>query len=94
MGDIIRNVNGRTINTEGDLFQALEKCKPGDVVDVTVQRIMAVNDELVVRDITLQIPLSDSSKFEKILIQELFQQQHQQLQQQQPSPHSLPFPQE
>jgi PDZ domain len=68
LGDIIRNVNGRDINTEGDLFQALEDCQPGDIVDVQVQRVVAVRDELVVRDLILQIPLSESTKFEKNII--------------------------
>jgi PDZ domain len=65
LGDIINNVNGREINTENDLFQALEDCKPGDFVTVIVQRFMAVSDELVVRDIMLRIQLSESTKFEK-----------------------------
>jgi S1-C subfamily serine protease len=68
LGDIIKNVNGREINAESDLFQALEECKPGDIVTVIVQRVMAVSDELVDREATLRIKLSESTKFEKNIL--------------------------
>jgi PDZ domain len=74
LGDIIKNVNGREINAESDLFQALEDCKPGDFVTVVVQRVMALSDELVVREATLRIQLSESTKFEKNLFSSFHQE--------------------
>ena len=39
IGDIIIKVEDMKINTEADLFAALESFKPGDVVRVTVNRV-------------------------------------------------------
>lgn len=39
IGDIIIKVENMKINTEADLFAALESFKPGDVVKVTVNRV-------------------------------------------------------
>lgn len=38
IGDIIVKIEDMKINTEADLFQALEMYKPGDVVQVKVMR--------------------------------------------------------
>ena len=38
IGDIIVKIEDIKINTESDLFEALEAFKPGDVVKVTVNR--------------------------------------------------------
>jgi hypothetical protein len=55
------------IDVEADLFQALEDLKPGDVVDVTVNRIVAVNDELQMKEFVLSIKLQPSAPTEKSL---------------------------
>jgi len=39
VGDIIVGVDGRTVDTEADLFAALENYKPGDTVALSVQRV-------------------------------------------------------
>lgn len=65
LGDIIVQVGDCEIEKEADLFQALEDLKPGDVVQVTVNRVVAVSDELAVRKVKLEIELSSSAKFEK-----------------------------
>jgi len=69
LGDIIMKVNDETIDMEADLFQALEDCKPGDTVEVTVNRLAAVNDELIVKVLTLRIVLQSSAQLEKNLQQ-------------------------
>lgn len=38
LGDIIVKVDGRTVDTQRDLFEALDERRPGDKVDVTVNR--------------------------------------------------------
>ena len=38
IGDIIIKINDFKINKEGDLIQALETFKPGDVIKVTINR--------------------------------------------------------
>jgi hypothetical protein len=60
-------VGNNVIDVEADLFQALEDLKPGDVVDVTVNRIVAVNDELQMKEIVLSIKLQPSTALEKSL---------------------------
>lgn len=53
------------IDVEADLFQALEALKPGDVVEVTVNRVVAVNDELQMKAVSLRIELQASTQVEK-----------------------------
>jgi hypothetical protein len=53
------------IDVEADLFQALEDLQPGDVVEVQVSRLVAVNDELQMKQITLYIKLQPSTQMEK-----------------------------
>jgi len=65
IGDIIVKVDDTVIETEANLFQSLEKYKPGDVVEVTVLRIDAVEDQLRQRELTLQIPLQSSEVLEQ-----------------------------
>eukprot|EP00429_Kryptoperidinium_foliaceum_P010354 CAMPEP_0176004852 /NCGR_PEP_ID=MMETSP0120_2-20121206/1906_1 /TAXON_ID=160619 /ORGANISM="Kryptoperidinium foliaceum, Strain CCMP 1326" /LENGTH=457 /DNA_ID=CAMNT_0017337545 /DNA_START=305 /DNA_END=1674 /DNA_ORIENTATION=- len=60
IGDIIIQVGSVTINTEANLFQALESLQPGDTVEVKVLRVEAANDSLVQREVTLTIPLQSS----------------------------------
>jgi len=71
LGDIITKVNDETIDVEADLFQALEDRKPGDVVEVTVNRLAAVNDELQIKVVKLRIQLQSSAQLEKNM--QLFQ---------------------
>jgi S1-C subfamily serine protease len=65
IGDIIVKVGEVIIETEATLFQALEKYKPGDTVDVKVLRIDAVEDQLKQRELTLNIPLQSSEILEQ-----------------------------
>lgn len=65
IGDIIVQVAGVVINTEANLFQALETLEPGDSVEVKVLRIEAVNDALVQKEVTLSIPLQSSDVLEQ-----------------------------
>jgi len=60
IGDIIVNVNGTEINTEGDLFQALENFKPGDRVKVTVNRLEPNGNGLIAKEAILTIQLKAS----------------------------------
>jgi len=60
IGDIIINVGGNAINTEANLFQALESYQPGDTVEFKVLRLVAINDSLVQKEITLLIRLQSS----------------------------------
>jgi S1-C subfamily serine protease len=73
LGDIIVKVGSQMIDVEADLFTALEDLKPGDVVDVTVNRIVAVNDELQMKEVVLKIVLSSSSQVERNIMQQLYQ---------------------
>ncbi|KAI2506794.1 PDZ domain [Fragilaria crotonensis] len=57
IGDIIIKVADADIETEADLFQALEKFKPGDYVKVTVSRIEPTGTSLKARDAVLTIQL-------------------------------------
>jgi len=65
IGDIISKVGDRVINTESDLFQALEDCKVGDRVKLTVNRVTAVDDQLQVKEVVLTIELQSSADLEK-----------------------------
>ena len=53
------------IETEANLFQALETYKPGDVASVKVSRIDAVDDKLSQRELILKIELQSSEVFEE-----------------------------
>ena len=65
IGDIIIQVGDVVINTEANLFQALETFSPGDSVQVKVLRIEAVSDALVQKEVTLSIPLQSSDVLEQ-----------------------------
>eukprot|EP00534_Pseudo-nitzschia_fraudulenta_P014219 CAMPEP_0201242064 /NCGR_PEP_ID=MMETSP0852-20130820/36377_1 /ASSEMBLY_ACC=CAM_ASM_000632 /TAXON_ID=183588 /ORGANISM="Pseudo-nitzschia fraudulenta, Strain WWA7" /LENGTH=560 /DNA_ID=CAMNT_0047538583 /DNA_START=137 /DNA_END=1819 /DNA_ORIENTATION=- len=60
IGDIIVKVGDDVIETEANLFQALEKYKPGDIASVKVLRIDAVDDQLKQRELVLNIELQSS----------------------------------
>lgn len=60
IGDIIVQVGKTVINTEANLFQALENYEPGDLVEVKVLRVEAVNDSLVQKEVTITIRLQSS----------------------------------
>ena len=66
IGDIIVKVGNTVINTEANLFEALEGYKPGDTVEIKVLRIEAVNDELVQKEVKLSIPLQSSEILEQV----------------------------
>ena len=65
IGDIITKVGKTVIMKESDLFQALEDCKPGDDIDVVVSRVVAKDDELVLKELTLTVTLQPSTIFVK-----------------------------
>ncbi|KAG7359197.1 trypsin-like peptidase domain containing protein [Nitzschia inconspicua] len=67
IGDIIVKVGGTIIETEANLFEALEDYKPGDSVEVKVLRIDAVNDQLTQRELTLNIRLQSSETLEQTI---------------------------
>lgn len=67
VGDIIVKVNDMVINREADLFAALEDLNPGDMIKVTVNRLAAVNDELKVKELVLDIELQSSAAVEKLM---------------------------
>jgi hypothetical protein len=54
------------------LFSALENLKPGDVVDVTVNRVVAVNDELQLKEVVLKIALQASTQVEKSMLSQVY----------------------
>lgn len=60
IGDIIVQVGSTAINTEANLFQALEAFEPGDKIEVKVLRIEAVNDAFTQREVTITITLQSS----------------------------------
>lgn len=70
IGDIIVQVGKTAINTEANLFQALEDYKPGDDIDVKVLRIEPKEDKLVQKEMTVTIVLSSSEA-----INQIYQQQ-------------------
>jgi S1-C subfamily serine protease len=65
IGDIIIQVGSTAINTEANLFQALETYQPGDKVEVKVLRLIAINDSLVQREFALSIRLQSSDVLEQ-----------------------------
>lgn len=63
IGDIIIKVENMKINTEADLFAALESFKPGDVVKVTVNRVKLEQPNAAkLTPMVLSIPLRASSE--------------------------------
>jgi len=66
IGDIIIQVNKTVINTEANLFQALEDLKPGDIVELKVLRIEAENDTLTQKEVKLEVELQSSEILEKL----------------------------
>mmetsp|Transcript_19282 Transcript_19282/g.24877 ORF Transcript_19282/g.24877 Transcript_19282/m.24877 type:complete len:475 (+) Transcript_19282:74-1498(+) len=64
IGDIIIKVGDKVINTESDLFQAVEDYKPGDFVDLIVSRIAAFDNELVTKQIVISTQLQSSTMYE------------------------------
>ena len=66
IGDIIVKIGDVVIETEANLFQALEKMKPGDIAEVKVLRIDAVEDQLKQRELTLNIELQSTEALYKV----------------------------
>lgn len=73
VGDIIVKVGDVVINTESDLFAALEDRKPGDVVEVTVGRAVASDNEVVMKQVVLSIELQPSTIYERKKPEVVFQ---------------------
>ena len=65
IGDIIIKVGTTLIDTEANLFEALEGFTPGDTIEIKVLRIQAVDDRLEQREINLSIVLSSSEILEQ-----------------------------
>ena len=65
IGDIILQVGDTIINTESDLFAALESRKPGEKVDLTVGRAVATDNELVMKQIVLSVELQPSTIYDR-----------------------------
>lgn len=65
IGDIIIKIENTPINTEADLFQALEDYKPGDMVRITVSRLEPVELELKAKEVVLTVELKASTELLK-----------------------------
>lgn len=65
IGDIIVKVGTTIINTEANLFEALEGFQPGDSINLKVLRIEAVSDTLQQREVKLSIRLQSSEMLEQ-----------------------------
>ncbi len=64
IGDIIVKIEDKKINTEADLFAALESYKPGEVVRVTVNRPdleSPTSKSLILTPVTLSVQLRASA---------------------------------
>lgn len=66
LGDILSKVGDTVINTESDLFRALENYRPGDMIKVTINRV-TVNAEngVTLAAMELKIPLQSSVDVER-----------------------------
>jgi S1-C subfamily serine protease len=73
VGDIIAKIGDTVINTESDLFQALENYKPGEKVVVSVLRVTVINEQLQVKTVELTIELGSSAELEKKMEQQLYE---------------------
>ena len=73
IGDIIQKVEDTVINTESDLFSALEDRKPGEKVELTVGRAVASENELVMKQVVLITELQPSTIYERRSPQVIFQ---------------------
>mmetsp|Transcript_16099 Transcript_16099/g.24158 ORF Transcript_16099/g.24158 Transcript_16099/m.24158 type:complete len:572 (+) Transcript_16099:211-1926(+) len=71
IGDIIIKVENLKINTEADLFAALESFKPGDVVRVTVNRVeldaSSPTAKLIQKTIPIQLKASSEISISRFL---------------------------
>ena len=61
IGDVITKIEGTPIDTEADLFQALESFKPGDTIKITVSRVEAIENELRLKEVVLNVQLQAST---------------------------------
>jgi S1-C subfamily serine protease len=76
VGDIISKIGDTVIETESDLFQALEKYKPFEKVVISVLRVTIINEELQVKTVELTIELGSSADLEKKMEQQLYDYIH------------------
>lgn len=53
------------------MFEALEDLEPGDTVKMKVNRLMAFNDEVKMKEVTVTVTLQSSVDLEKKQEQEL-----------------------
>ena len=68
LGDILAKVGDTIINTESDLFRALEDYKPGDKIKVTINRVTVdPNKGVSLAALQLTIPLQSSVDVERKL---------------------------
>ena len=70
IGDIVIRVDGKNIDTEADLFQALEMYKPGDRIKVTVNRPgseLPSSTKLSLKEVTLTVQLTSSDMIKNIM---------------------------
>ena len=70
IGDIIVRVDDKNIDTEADLFQALESYKPGDRIKVTVNRPGSESPnstKLRLKEVTLTVQLTSSDMIKNIM---------------------------
>ena len=68
LGDILSKVGDTIINTESDLFRALETYSPGDKIKVTINRVTVdANNGVTLAAMELTIPLQSSVDVERKL---------------------------
>ncbi|CAB9522867.1 Do-like 8, chloroplastic [Seminavis robusta] len=69
LGDILSKVGDTVINTESDLFRALENYKPGDKIDITVNRVSvdptSTNTGVTLKELKITMPLQSSVDIER-----------------------------
>lgn len=61
IGDVITKIEDTPIDTEADLFQALESFKPGDTIKITVSRVEPTEQALRLKEVVLSVQLQPSS---------------------------------
>jgi S1-C subfamily serine protease len=66
-GDILAKVGDTVINTESDLFSALENYKPGDMIEVLINRVSVdpTSNVVTLLEKQLRIPLQSSVDVER-----------------------------
>ena len=67
LGDILAKVGDTVISTESDLFVALENYKPGDMIEITINRVSVdpTSNTVTLLEKRLKVPLQSSVDVER-----------------------------